>query len=286
MAGQAKISVIINTLNEELNIERCLKTVLWADEIVIVDMHSADKTVEIARRYTDKIYDYPRHNYVEPARMFALSKAANDWVLIVDADELVPAALKRRLKAIANEGAVDVVSLAHNNYFFGRLMVGTRWGPLQDMHYRFFRKTAMSFTPQIHNSVIIAPGSRILTILNPAEGFIHFNYYDYANFLDKFNIYSTIEAKQIYEGLTRPKGLAGIAAAALKEFVSRFVKHKGYRDGFDGLILALLMSVNIFVVQAKYRHMQTFAGAEIKPGVRKIYDRIAQAVIAEHSKGS
>ncbi len=89
-----KISVLINTFNEERNIKNCLESVSWADEIIIVDMYSDDKTVDIAKNYTDKIYYFERMGYADPARQFALKKATHEWVLIVDADEMVPLELR------------------------------------------------------------------------------------------------------------------------------------------------------------------------------------------------
>ena len=94
------VSVLIHTLNEERNIRNCLETVIWAEEIIVVDMYSDDKTVEIAREYTDKIFYFERVGYVEPARKFALERATKPWILVVDADELVPRKLYEKLKEV------------------------------------------------------------------------------------------------------------------------------------------------------------------------------------------
>ena len=83
-----KISVSINTFNEERNIKNCLESVKWADEIVIVDMYSTDKTVKIAKEYTDKIFYFENLGYADPAREFARNKTTNEWILDIDADEV------------------------------------------------------------------------------------------------------------------------------------------------------------------------------------------------------
>ncbi len=94
-----KISVVINTLNEEENLPRVLASVKnFADEIVVCDMHSEDGTVEIAKKAGAKVYKHKRIGYVEPARNYAISKTTGEWILILDADEQVPKALIKELK--------------------------------------------------------------------------------------------------------------------------------------------------------------------------------------------
>jgi len=119
------VSVLIHTLNEERNIRNCLETVIWAEEIIVVDMYSDDKTVEIAREYTDKIFYFERVGYADPARKFALERATKPWILVVDADELVPRRLYEELKNIIEKDLADVVYIPRNNYFFGEILKGT-----------------------------------------------------------------------------------------------------------------------------------------------------------------
>ena len=96
-----KISVVINTYNEEKNISRCLESVKgFADEIIVVDMHSADKTVEIAKKYGAQVFEHEYTRYVEPARNFALSRATGDWILLIDADEELSGTLRKKLEEI------------------------------------------------------------------------------------------------------------------------------------------------------------------------------------------
>ena len=95
-----KISVFINVLNEAQKIRSCLQSVQWVDEIVIVDMHSDDETVAIAREFTDKIFYFDRIGYCEPARKFAAEKTQGEWILNIDADEIVTLGLKHELLRI------------------------------------------------------------------------------------------------------------------------------------------------------------------------------------------
>ncbi|MCD6364169.1 MAG: glycosyltransferase family 2 protein [Synergistetes bacterium] len=118
------ISAIVHTFNEEHNIRNCLESVKWADEIVIIDMYSEDKTVEIAREYTDKIYFFERKGYADPARQFGIDQASCKWILIVDADEMIPKRLSQRLKEIAEKDEADVVYIPRRNFLFGKPLKG------------------------------------------------------------------------------------------------------------------------------------------------------------------
>src|SRR3989344_1654842 len=93
-----RISVVINTLNEEKNLPRALTSVKsFADEVVVVDMYSDDKTQDLARKFGAKVYEHERTNYVEPARNFAISKATGEWILILDADEELQTSLREEI---------------------------------------------------------------------------------------------------------------------------------------------------------------------------------------------
>ena len=113
------ISVFINTLNEAKRIRNCLESVRWADEIVVVDMHSDDDTVAIAREFTDKIFLFDRVGYCEPARKFAVEKTRAQWILNLDADEIVTVGLKNELLRVVQEGRWDAVHIPRVNYFWG-----------------------------------------------------------------------------------------------------------------------------------------------------------------------
>ncbi|MDP3067019.1 MAG: hypothetical protein Q8N08_09815 [Methanobacteriaceae archaeon] len=136
--------------------------------------------------------------FPDPARQFGLEKCSCDWVLILDANELVPVKLMKKLKYIVDNDLGDIVSVPHNNYFFGQHMQTSGWGPLQDTHHRFFKKEYVTITNKIHSDFIKRTDARIYHVENPQEGFIHFNYIDFEHFIDKMNRYTTIEAKFLF----------------------------------------------------------------------------------------
>jgi len=278
------ISVLINTFNEEKNIRNCLETVKWADEIIIVDMYSEDKTVEIAKEYTDKIYFFERIGYADPARQFALERATNDWVLVVDADELVPLKLKNKLIEIAEKDLADVVYIPRNNYFFGKLLEGAGWGALQDIQPRFFKKNFMSFSEIIHNFYKINKDAKVYYIDDPETGFIHFNYIDVEHFIDKFNRYTTIEAKNMFNGIKPAPSLRKFLLKLLIEIPNRFIRKKGYKDGLYGFSLTILMIAYHTSSYLKYKIMKKINSENPREKFLIEYNEIAKKIIEEYKK--
>lgn len=277
------VSVLVHTLNEEKNIRNCLETIKWADEIVMVDMYSDDKTVEIASRYTDKIFYHERMGYADPARQFGLEKASNNWILIVDADELVPLKLKKKLETIIEEDLADIVSIPHNNYFFGKLMKFTGWGPLQDTHHRLFKKDFVFISDKIHSTFTERENARIYEITDDKEGFIHFNYLGVEHFLEKLNRYTTIEAKALFEADKDIK-FKSVINQMVNEFRKRYFKLNGRKEGYRGFSLSFLMSVYRLVTYTKLKLMKEYNSSKPESEIEKEYDKLAGEVISEYDE--
>lgn len=275
------ISVLINTFNEEKNIRNCLESVKWADEIIIVDMYSDDRTVEIAREYTDKIYMHKRMGYADPARQFALEKASNEWILVVDADEIVPIELRNRLIEIAESGKYDAVLIPRINYFFGYKMKGTGWGPLQDMQVRFFKKKFMQYGTRIHNFSNLDPSARVYKLKDESLGFIHFNYIDVEHFLEKLNRYTTIEAKNAVDAGEK-FSVTKLLIIILKEFINRFIRRKGYADGFQGFALSMLMVTYRLSASLKHYLIEKYSSDQVREKILNQYNQIASNEIKKY----
>jgi len=243
----AKISVVVNTFNEEKNIVRCLNSVKWADEIVVVDMHSTDKTRELAKKFTSNVFLHEQVGYVEPARNFAIKKATGDWILIVDADEEIPAHLAQRLQSlIVEKPEVSIVSLPRKNMIFGKWIQHSGWWP--DHLIRFFKKGTVTWKNEIH-SVPQTEGN-LLSLTGEENAIVHHNYDTIGQFLHKnLEVYAAQEAAEIAQkGYTFDYRDA--VRFPLKEFLSRYFAREGYKDGFHGLMLAILMSVYHFTIFA------------------------------------
>jgi glycosyltransferase involved in cell wall biosynthesis len=275
------ISVLVHTLNEEANIRNCLECVKWADEIIIVDMYSDDRTVEIAKDYTDKIFFFERMGYADPARQFALEKASHEWILIVDADELISLDLKNHLISIMNDDDADVIFLPRKNYLFGHLMLGTNWGSLQDTLPRFFKKDFLEFSDNIHNFSTIKENSRVYHMEDPQIGILHFNYTDFEDFIVRMNNYTTIEAKSMYKNNEEFK-TSKLIVIMVYEFYSRIIRFKGYKDGFIGYVLALTMAFYRLSIFMKLRLMKKYETLNVNGKIKEDYEDLAAQIISEY----
>ena len=126
---KSSVSVIVITYNEEKNIYDCLNSVKWADEIVVVDSKSTDKTVDIAKSFTDKVYEKEWEGYAEN-KNFALSKTTSEWILWLDADERVTNDLAQEIiKTINTDSDIDGYELARKAFFLGRWIKHCGWYP-------------------------------------------------------------------------------------------------------------------------------------------------------------
>jgi glycosyltransferase involved in cell wall biosynthesis len=258
-----RISAVINTLNEEKDLPFALRSVQsWVDEIVVVDMYSDDRTVDIAREFGAKVFFHERTGFVEPTRPFAVAKATGDWILVLDADELVPFPLSQRLLAIAQGDKADLVRIPWLNYLLGAPLMHTGWGPTQDAHVRFFKHGFLHTGSQIHSPLLPGSGGRVLVIpYEPACAILHFNYLDSADFLERLNRYTSIEAKQAFERGKRMTPLGAFARAA-KGFWSHYIGAAGFRDGWRGFYLSLFMSFYRIVTAAKLQELTVLGQRE------------------------
>lgn len=243
-----KVSVVINTINEEKNIARVIKSVLWADEILVCDMYSEDKTVEIAKKMGAKVFFHKKVGYVELARNFATSKAIGDWILVLDPDEEVPETLAKRLVQIASSmKQIDYVSIPRKNIIFNKWMKTSMWWP--DLNVRFFKKEKVKWSDKIHRPPEVSGEGLDL----PAEekwAIVHHNYQTISQFIERMNRYTSIEASALIKDGYK-FNWRDLINKPLNEFLSRFFANKGYLDGLHGLALSLLQAFSFLIVYLK-----------------------------------
>jgi glycosyltransferase involved in cell wall biosynthesis len=257
----SKISVVITVLNEQKRIQDCLESIKWADEIVIVDDGSTDRTIEIAKKYTDTIIPHKSEGYVEPSRNFAISKATGDWILVLDADEQVPASLATKLQEIATNGTkAECVRIPRKNIIFNKWMQHTGWWP--DYNIRFFKKGSVTWPNKIHSKAEV---HGLVIDLGPQEetALIHYNYDTVSQFLRKLDSYTTVTAN---ERLSEHKTFhwQQIVQLPVQEFLSRYFARKGYKDGLHGLVLSLLEGFYEFITCLKVWEQNEFKEASPK----------------------
>lgn len=242
-----KISVVINTLNEEANIERAISSVKWADEIVLCDMYSDDKTVLIAKRLGAQIYYHKKTGFVEPARNYAISKAKGDWILILDADEEINKELQEELVKISQDDSVDYLKIPRKNIIFNKWMRNACWWP--DFNIRFFKKGSVKWNGFIHRPPeIVGIGHE----LPPREelAIVHYHYTSVGQFIERMNRYTDVQAKELIDAGYR-FSWRDILEKPLSEFLSRYFAGRGYQDGLHGLALSLLQGVSFLVMYLK-----------------------------------
>lgn len=250
-----KLSVVINTFNEENNIERSIKSVSWADEILVCDMYSDDNTAVLAKKLGAKIIFHKRVGFVEPARNFVISKAEGDWILVLDADEEIPDGLKDKIKEIiSKDGVVTHVEIPRLNIIFGKTLKAAMWWP--DYNIRLFKKSTVNWSNKIHSKPKTeGQGLRLPELERLA--IIHHHYENISQFLLRLNRYTSVQAKELKDSgyefdwrdlFTKPLG----------EFLSRFFANRGFEDGLHGLALSLLQAFSHLVMYLKVWELRNF----------------------------
>ena len=246
------LSVVVSVFNGEKELNDCLKSVSFADEIIVINNSSTDKTEEIARRYTDKIFTRPNNPMLNVNKNFGFSKAVGEWVLCLDADERITPELQKEIKSTIeqlaslrnglNNGTIDGYWIPRKNIIFGKWIEHTGWYP--DYQLRLFRRGKGRF-PEEHVHEMVKIQGEVGYLKNHI---VHYNYDTISQFLRKLGtIYAPNEAEQLIKNGYNFDWRDAIRFP-VKEFLSRFFAREGYRDGFHGLMLSLLMAFYHFIV--------------------------------------
>lgn len=243
-----KISAVVITKNEELNIKSCLETLKWADEIIIVDSNSTDKTQEIASGYTNNIYSVNTDVFAEK-RIFSLGKTRNDWVLFLDADERLTKELQEEIQSLQQTKDVHGFIIGRRNYFIGKWLKYS--GVYPDKHIRLFNKKYSNITPRIIHEGVEVTG----TVKEMVHEFDHYSFSDMQQMINKINLYSTLEAKENF-GKNKQISKAGVFTHALSAFVRVFVSRKGFKDGIAGFFISFSYSMVSFLSHLKLLKLQ------------------------------
>jgi glycosyltransferase involved in cell wall biosynthesis len=239
-----RLSVVVITLNEEDRIRDCLASVAWADELVVVDAGSEDKTVALAREFTDHVIIHPWQGFAAQ-KNFGIDRATGDFILSLDADEQVHPALRDEiLRVLDDHGAADGYRVARRNIMWGQWIRHGRLYP--DWQLRLFRRGRGRFLERaVHESVTVEGSVGRL-----AAPLLHHSYRDVGDFLRRADRYSTLAADEWARGdrLFRPMQLL---TAPLGRFLSMYVLHRGFLDGWRGFLLAVLYAYYVFIRSLK-----------------------------------
>ncbi|MBU4353686.1 glycosyltransferase family 2 protein [Patescibacteria group bacterium] len=253
------LSVVISAYNEEKSLERCLKSVTdLADEVVVVDNESQDKTVEVAKKYTKKIYSSPNQLMLNLNKNTGFEKASGDWILNLDADEEVtPALAKEILSVIRSNPSQNGFWLKRKNFSFGKWIQHGLWWP--DKQIRLFRRGFGKF-PCIHIHEYIKVAGEAGELVEP---YIHYNYETVHQYLIKIDRASTSEALTLSE-LNYQLVWYDAIRFPVSDFIKIYFAQGGYKDGLHGLVLSLFQSFYSFCTFAKFWEMKKFETQDIQ----------------------
>jgi glycosyltransferase involved in cell wall biosynthesis len=231
------LSAVVIARDEERMLGGCLASLSFADErLVLVDARTADRTREIARLAGARVEERAFDTF-SGQRDAALSLAECEWVLFVDADERVTSALRDEVvTAVSTAGAVNAFWIPRHNYLMGRIVKHAGWFP--DYQLRLLRRGAVHFDPlrPVHELALVDGPLGYL-----AEPFVHFNYATLGEFVRKQERYCGLEADRWLAAFGRPRARA-VVGQPLREFWSRYVTLRGYREGALGLVLSVMLA--------------------------------------------
>ena len=247
-----RVSVVIITRNEASNLPRCLESVRWADEIIVVDAGSTDGTREIADRFGARVHVEPWRGFGH-AKQTGVDLATGDWVFSIDADEVVPPALAEEIRRVVSEnnGHPAGYTVPRRTRFLGRWIRHCGWYP--DRVLRLFRRERGRFDGAVVHERVVVDGP----VGELTHDLLHYSYPDLETYFEKFNRYTTLGAEKAYANGERA-GWSHLLVKPAVSFVKHYVLKRGFLDGLEGFVLSVLSAGAVFVKYAKlwHRHRQ------------------------------
>jgi len=246
-----KLTALLIVKNEEKRIKGCLDSVRWADEIVVVDGFSRDKTVEICNEYGAKVVQHEFEGGFDIDCNLGIDNSLGDWILKLDADEVVTDSLKEDIQRVLEDDEGHSAFKFHRkNFFLGHFM---RYGGWYHYSLHFFKKGKARYKGQVHETLIV--DGKIGQLEGDCE---HYPFSSLTEFIDRHNRYSNIEAQRIFDeqGLLNKKTINyNLKIKPLKRFWKFYVKKKGFLEGIYGLVFSVLFAWVHFLNWAKYWEM-------------------------------
>ena len=236
--SENRISVTIITLNEEKNICECLESLSWADEIVVLDSQSNDRTVELARRYTDKVFIEPWSGQGAHKNR-AIDLAQGPWIFSIDADERVPPELALEIQDVVQNASRDAYALRRQNMYRGQWIRHCGWWP--DWVTRLFRKGKARFNDEVIHDTLETNGS----IGKLKKPLIHHSFENASSFLERAHRYSAHQAEMMFRNGRRASLFTAFSHASF-ECLNTYLFRRGFLDGSAGLLIAISNGIGTF----------------------------------------
>lgn len=238
-----KISACIIAKNEEINIDRCLRSVSWADEIIVVDSGSDDETIEICKRYNCRIVETGWLGFGK-TKSISVDSASNDWILSIDADEEVTEELKERILNILKGPEYVGYRIKRDSFYLGRKIDHCGWN--NDYPLRLFDKRFGNFNDRIMHEKVIVEGEngRVNEVI------LHHTYPTIESHVNRINRYSTLGAGEAF-GKGKKSTVCGSVLRGMLKFVKMYFIQLGFLDGLHGLILSVNSGYGVYLKYIK-----------------------------------
>ena len=243
-----KITVAIITKDEERNIRDCLDSVKWADEILVVDNGSTDRTLSICEEYGARIFQEEWKGY-SGQKNSAVEKAGNEWVLNLDADERVSPELRQEMqKSLEENRGVDGYWIPRKNFFLGQWIRYCGWYP--DLNLRLFRKSRGRFGERaVHERVEVE--GKTATLTHPL---IHKTYQSLSDFFVRMDRYSTLAAQEMHRARRKFRRMDVVFRPPFT-FLQMYLLRAGFLEGYLGFVLSVLYSYYSFAKYIKLKEL-------------------------------
>ncbi len=229
-----KISIVMLTFNSEKYLKKALKSIEFADEVVIIDNGSTDKTKQISSEFKNTKFIFQKWLGFGKQKSFGVNQAKNEWVFVLDSDEIFTKELESEIKDVLQNPKYFAYKVARLNYFFGKPI--KQMGLYPDHSVRFFNKNHANFNDkEVHESVVLFDDANKFGVLK--NHFLHYAYESIEQFINKQNRYSTLGAKK-----NRLKAIINPTWTFFKLFVVK----GGFMAGWRGYVVAKLYSQYTF----------------------------------------
>ena len=244
-----RITAVVLTRNEEETISRCLARLSWADEMLVVDSLSSDRTVELAEAAGARVLTHPFRDFSDQTN-WAYAQASGDWIFQIDADEFVSPRLRNSVLAtVGGNPEYEIYSVLRDSYVFGRRLRSSSWSG--EWIPRLFRRGSVTFAGEVHQDPQI--GDRNVGRLDGV--LIHYTYRSTAKYFEKFQLYSTLWAEKAYSR-GRRTGVFKAGFSSVWRFLHDYCIRGGIRDGKIGFVLAVLSGMHTFIRHTKLWGLQ------------------------------
>ena len=244
MIEKIPVSVYVLTFNNRRTIERCLNSLGWAEERVVVDSYSTDGTFEVCQRYTDRAYQRKFSGHRDQYQ-YAADLTTHEWIMFVDADEEVPPRLAEEIRGALQGGAdgVDAFFVYRQTYYLGRWIRYGGWSP--DGEIRLYRRQKGRWEGGLHAKIVV--NGEVKSLKNQ---YLHYTYRNISDQIQTIDKYSQIAAEDMArEG--EPFSYFKLFFHPPFRFFKEYILKSGFRDGFPGLVIIVSTMYYVFIKYAK-----------------------------------